>query len=82
MLNTHPTKPSRFGKKLKYYRDLKGLFSTDLARRAKVPQSTISKLETGAMQYPSVEVAFRLAQALGVTLDSFFKPTNRKEANE
>jgi transcriptional regulator with XRE-family HTH domain len=41
----------------------------ELARLAQVPHETISRLENARQRYPSLPVAKRLAQALGVTLD-------------
>jgi len=59
------------GRRLKYYRELRGLKASELAKRSGVPQSTISDLEHGKRSGDNLTVrnAERLAWALGISLD-------------
>jgi transcriptional regulator with XRE-family HTH domain len=65
------TEPSLFGQRLKQTRERRQLSMQALADLAKVPYATIHRLETGRHQYPSLDVARRLARALGVGIDYF-----------
>jgi XRE family transcriptional regulator of biofilm formation len=51
---------------LKARREEKGLTQVELAKRAKVTQTYIAKLESGDKKNPSLEILQRLAKALGV----------------
>lgn len=42
-----------------------------LARVAEVPYATLTKIESGAIRNPSLQVVARLAKALGASLDDF-----------
>jgi XRE family transcriptional regulator of biofilm formation len=57
------------GDRLRRERDKKGWSVRQLARTAKVPFETISRLENSKQRSPSLPVAMRLARTLGVTLD-------------
>lgn len=47
--------------------DAKGVSGRDLARRADVSHRAVARWLEGS--YPSLDIAVRLARALGVTLD-------------
>ena len=53
---------------LKTLRKAHGLTQTQLAQRARVPQSYIASLEGGRKTNPSLVVLRRLAKALGTTI--------------
>lgn len=55
-------------KRLKQCRLDRHLGQNALARKAKVSQATISKIETATRQSPSVDILSRLADALGMTI--------------
>lgn len=57
-----------FGKRLKRLREAKGLSQPALATAATVPIGTLRGWEQGR-RVPSVDVAARLAVAMGVSLD-------------
>jgi len=57
------------GERLKRLRIRRRLTQTELADRAGVPQSLISKLEGGTRGNPSAQVLKRLATTLGCTTD-------------
>lgn len=59
-----------FGARLKQAREHLGWNQSELARRAGVPSAVLSRLESGARAGLTLEVARRLARALGVGLDT------------
>ncbi len=61
----------KIGERLTYLRNKKGWSQAELARRAKVGQSTLHAYESGtrAAKGMSVDVAMRLARELSVTVD-------------
>ena len=58
------------GHKLKEQRQRKSLNQQDLSDRSGVPQSTISRIETGRVRQPGPSALKSLADALGVSIDS------------
>jgi transcriptional regulator with XRE-family HTH domain len=58
-----------FGERLRHFRILRGLTQLALAKRACVPQSIISDLEAGKREGVTLEMAWRLARELSVSLD-------------
>ncbi len=58
----------RIGKRLKALREQKGLTQIELARKAKIDQSYLARLESGDRSNPSLEKIQRLARALKVTV--------------
>ena len=59
-----------FCTRLKAQRERLGWNQSELARRSGVPSQVISRLESGARAGLTLEVARRLARALGVGLDA------------
>ena len=59
----------RFGQQLKRMRQKRGLTQLALATQARVPQSLISDLEAGKNEGVTLEMAWRLARELSVSLD-------------
>jgi transcriptional regulator with XRE-family HTH domain len=59
------------GERITHLRNKKGWSQAELARRAKIGQSTLHAYESGtrAAKGMSVDVAMRLARELGVTVD-------------
>ncbi len=58
---------------VKRYRTRKGLSQDQLARKAGVTYSTLTKLESGVNQNPKVKTLQQIAAALDVTLDDLMK---------
>ena len=58
-----------FGQRLQRFRARRGLTQLALAKRADVPQSVISDLEAGRREGVTLEMAWRLARELSVSLD-------------
>lgn len=59
------------GQLIKVLRATKGLKQQDLAEMAQVERSQISRYESGKV-VPDLVTAYRMAKALGVSLDLFF----------
>ena len=59
----------KFGERLQRFRVLRGLTQLALAKRADVPQPVISDLEAGKREGVTLEMTWRLARALSVSLD-------------
>ncbi|MBU4210737.1 helix-turn-helix domain-containing protein [Patescibacteria group bacterium] len=64
---------NKLGKKIKKLRNGLGLSQDRLARKADVPYTTLTKIETSVIKKPSVFVVVKIAKALGVTVDSLMK---------
>jgi transcriptional regulator with XRE-family HTH domain len=58
-----PTKTCNMVKRLRERRDLS---QNDLAKRARISQAYLSRLEAGRQSNPSIAVLRRLAKALGL----------------
>jgi transcriptional regulator with XRE-family HTH domain len=63
-------------------RESQGLSQAQLARVAGVPQVTISRIESGAVENPEVETLRNLASALKVTADYLIGRTERMDPAE
>ena len=59
------------GERIRHYRIRRGLSQSELARQAQIGQSTLHGYESGARAAGgmSVDIAKRLARALGITVD-------------
>ncbi|WP_440959746.1 helix-turn-helix transcriptional regulator [Oceanicaulis sp. LC35] len=63
--------PVAFLNRVKTYRVDRGLSRQELATRVQVHPQTIGAIERGQFN-PTIEVALRLSEALGVGLDALF----------
>lgn len=63
----HTRRARTFGELLTHYRKAAALSQQTLARKARVSQPALSKLETGSNK-PSFETAVQIAEALGVAV--------------
>lgn len=61
------------GKKIKELRLKRKLSQDGLARKADVPYTTLTKIETGIIKKPSVYVVAKIAKALNTSLDQLVK---------
>lgn len=68
----------QFGERLKQARLESGLTQAQLATAARVGPNYVPRIERGEMT-PSVDAAFRLAQALGVPVDDLCAPPPRRD---
>jgi len=72
----------QLGRRTRRARVERGMTQSELAHAARVGANYIPRLERGEL-VPSVEAAFRIARALGLSLDEMCgKPPVRKEGSE
>lgn len=64
---------NQLGQKLKKLRNKLGLSQDDFARKADVPYTTLTKIETGVIKKPSVFVVSKIAKSLGVSIEELLK---------
>lgn len=64
---------NQLGQKIKKLRTKLGLSQDDFARKADVPYTTLTKVETGVIKKPSVFVVNKIAKALGISIDELLK---------
>jgi len=64
---------NQLGQKLKKLRNKLGLSQDDFARKADVPYTTLTKIETGVIKKPSVFVVSKIAKSLGVSMEELLK---------
>lgn len=64
---------SQLGQKIKKLRQKLGLSQDDFARKADVPYTTLTKVETGVIKKPSVFVVSKIAKALNVDIEELIK---------
>ncbi len=60
---------NNLGKRIKELRLKHHLSQDKLARKANVPYTTLTKIETGVIKNPSVYVVAKIAKALNVKID-------------
>ncbi len=61
------------GQKIKKLRTKLGLSQDDFARKADVPYTTLTKIETGVIKKPSVFVVSKISKALSVDIEELIK---------
>ena len=64
---------NKLGKKIKALRLKFELSQDEFARKAHVPYTTLTKIETGVIKKPSVFVMAKLAKTLGVSIENLIK---------
>lgn len=64
---------NKLGKKIKKLRTGLGLSQDELARKADVPYTTLTKIERGVIKNPSVYVVAKIAKALKTSLDNLIE---------
>lgn len=64
---------NKLGKKIKKYRKAKGLSQDQLSKKANIPYTTLTKIETGVIKNPSVFAIAKITSALGITIDDLMK---------
>jgi transcriptional regulator with XRE-family HTH domain len=67
------TEKSTIGKNIKRLRKQRGLSQDKLSKLANISHNTIIKIESGAIQSPTMDTASKIAKALGVSLDDLMK---------
>ncbi len=64
---------NQLGQKIRKLRQKLELSQDDFARKANVPYTTLTKIETGVIKKPSVFVVSKIAKALNVTIEDLIK---------
>ena len=64
---------NQLGQKIRKLRNKSGLSQDDFARKADVPYTTLTKIETGVIKKPSVFVVSKIAKALDVSIDELIQ---------
>lgn len=64
---------NRLGKKIKSLRQKLELSQDEFARKANIPYTTLTKIETGVIKKPSVFVMAKLAKTLDVSIEDLLK---------
>ncbi len=64
---------NKLGKKIKALRLKLELSQDEFARKADIPYTTLTKIETGVIKKPSVFVMAKIAKALNITVDELIK---------
>ena len=72
----------QIGSLIKHLRDRLGLSQAQYSALAGVPQPTLSRLESGRIQEPSMALVSRIVGALGVDLSSMLKSALEKAAHK
>lgn len=61
------------GSKIKAWRAKKDMTQDELAKKADIPYPTLAKIESGAVQNPSIETVVKIAAGLEISLDDLIK---------
>ena len=64
---------NKLGKRIRSLRTKLKLSQDEFARKADVPYTTLTKIETGVIKKPSVFVMAKLAKTLGVSIEDLIK---------
>jgi len=64
---------NKLGKKIKSLRLKLELSQDEFARKADIPYTTLTKIETGVIKKPSVFAMAKIAKALGVSIEDLLK---------
>jgi transcriptional regulator with XRE-family HTH domain len=75
-------KETIIGEKIKAYREKKGWSQYKLAKEANVQPSTISQIESGARQKPSIDVLQKVAEALSLTVSQLLGQTSEDDLQD
>jgi len=61
------------GDKIKQLRNKQGLTQDELARKADLPYTTLTKIESNVITKPTIQTVMKIANGLGITIDSLIK---------
>jgi len=61
------------GSRIKQWRKVRELTQEGLARKADVPYTTLSKIESDVVKNPSIGTMMKIAEGLEVSLDELIK---------
>ncbi len=58
---------------MKQLRNKQGLTQDELARKTDIPYTTLTKIESNVITKPSIQTVMKIANGLGITIDSLIK---------
>lgn len=61
------------GENIKKFRAKLGLTQDDLAKKADIKYTTLTKVESGVVSKPSVQTMAKIAKTLGVSIEDLIK---------
>ena len=61
------------GDKIKQVRQKQGLTQDALAKKADIPYTTLTKIESNVITKPSIQTVGKIAKGLGITIDELMK---------
>ena len=61
------------GSRIKQWRKVRELTQEGLARKADVPYTTLSKIESDVVKNPSIQTIVKIAEGLEISLDELIK---------
>lgn len=64
---------ANIGDKIKQLRHKKGLTQDELARKAELPYTTLTKIESNVITRPTIQTVVKIAKGLGVSIDDLIK---------
>jgi len=67
------TQVNKLGKKIQKLRKELGLSQDEFARKADIPYTTLTKIETGVIKKPSVFVVAKIVKALNISFDDLIQ---------
>ncbi len=73
MKSQNKNKEENIGDKIKRIRNKKGLTQDALARKADIPYTTLTKIESNVIKKPTIQTVAKIAKGLGVSIDDLIK---------
>lgn len=64
---------ANIGDKIKRIRNKKDLTQDALARKAELPYTTLTKIESNVITKPTIQTVAKIAKGLGVSIDDLIK---------
>lgn len=61
------------GDKIRQIRKKQGLTQDALAKKADIPYTTLTKIESNVITKPSIQTVGKIAKGLGITIDELMK---------
>jgi len=61
------------GDKIKQLRNKQGLTQHEMARKADLPYTTLTKIESNVITKPTIQTVVKIANGLGITIDGLMK---------
>ena len=70
---------NKIGNLIKQKREVKNISQRELARRINIDNATISKIENGNIEKPSLEVIFKISKELNISIYKLMKYSDYKD---